>query len=58
MLVLSRREHERLILTTEDGLEIVICIVKVKGNRVRIGVQAPKTVSVRRQELLVENKGL
>ena len=52
MLVLSRKEHEKLVLTTKDGLEIIVCAVRIKGNRVRIGITAPKEVTIRRQELL------
>lgn len=58
MLVLSRKEHEKLVLTTAEGVEIIVCIVKVKGNRVRVGIQAPKDIAVRRQELLETVKGV
>lgn len=45
MLVLSRKVGEEVII---DG-EIRISVVRVRGNRVRLGIQAPTDVSIRRQ---------
>jgi carbon storage regulator len=47
MLVLSRRERERIKL----GDSIVVTIVRVTGDRVRIGIEAPPEVLVLRDEL-------
>lgn len=47
MLVLSRRERERIKL----GDSIVVTIVRVSGDRVRIGIEAPPDVLVLRDEL-------
>jgi carbon storage regulator len=47
MLVLSRKQNERLII---DG-NIVVSIVRVSGGTVRIGIEAPRDVSIRREEL-------
>jgi len=47
MLVLSRRERERIRL----GDSIVVTIVRVSGDRVRIGIEAPPEVLVLRDEL-------
>jgi carbon storage regulator len=47
MLVLSRKQNERLII---DG-NIVVTIVRVSGGTVRIGIEAPVDVSIRREEL-------
>lgn len=47
MLVLSRRECERIKL----GDSIVITVVKVAGDRVRLGIEAPADVLVLRGEL-------
>jgi carbon storage regulator len=47
MLVLSRREQERIRL----GESIVLTIVRVSGERVRIGIEAPPDVAVIRDEL-------
>jgi carbon storage regulator len=45
MLVLSRKVGEEVII---DGA-IRVCIVRVRGNRVRLGIQAPENVCIRRQ---------
>ena len=47
MLVLSRRESERIRL----GDSIVITVVRVAGDRVRLGIEAPPDVLVLREEL-------
>jgi carbon storage regulator len=47
MLVLSRRETERIKL----GDSIVVTVVKVAGDRVRLGIEAPSDVLVLRGEL-------
>ena len=47
MLVLSRKEGERIRL----GDSIVITVVGVTGDKVRVGVDAPNTVVVLREEL-------
>ena len=49
MLVLSRRVNEKIII---PGLGIVIEVVAVKGQAVRIGVEAPPDVHILREELL------
>jgi len=47
MLVLSRRESERIRL----GDSIVVTVVKVTGDRVRLGIEAPADVLVLRGKL-------
>jgi carbon storage regulator len=47
MLILSRRESERVYL----GDDIVLTIVRVNGDKVRIGVEAPSNVKILRTEL-------
>lgn len=47
MLVLSRKENERIRL----GDSIVLTIVRVSGDKVRLGIQAPPDVLVLRDEL-------
>jgi carbon storage regulator len=47
MLVLSRKESQRIRL----GDSIVITIVKVSGDKVRVGIEAPSNVLVLRDEL-------
>ena len=48
MLVLTRSVGERLVIN--DG-EIKISVLEVKGNQVRIGIDAPRSVSVHREEV-------
>jgi carbon storage regulator len=47
MLVLSRKESQRIQL----GDSIVLTIVRGNGDRVRVGIEAPAEVQVRRGEL-------
>lgn len=47
MLVLSRRESQRIKL----GEDIVITVVRVAGDRVRLGIEAPSNIVVLRDEL-------
>ncbi len=47
MLILTRKVNESLIV----GDNITITVLGVKGNQVRIGVDAPKDVSVHRKEI-------
>jgi len=47
MLILTRRVGETLMI----GDEVTVTVLGVKGNQVRIGVHAPKTVSVHREEI-------
>jgi carbon storage regulator len=49
MLVLSRKESQRIRL----GDSIVITIVKISGDKVRVGIDAPSNVLVLRDELEV-----
>jgi carbon storage regulator len=53
MLVLSRRESERIKL----GDSIVVTVVKVTGDRVRLGIEAPSDVLVLRSELKGRDSG-
>ena len=47
MLILTRRPNETLVI----GAEITVTVLGVKGNQVRIGVNAPKNVTVHREEI-------
>jgi carbon storage regulator len=48
MLVLSRMTNERIVI---GNGEIVITVVEIRGDRVRLGVDAPTDVPVHRQEV-------
>lgn len=47
MLVLSRQEGQQIVI----GGRIVVTVVQVRGGRIRLGIEAPREVSVRRSEL-------
>ena len=47
MLILTRRVGETLMI----GDEVSVTVLGVKGNQVRIGVNAPRDVSVHREEI-------
>lgn len=48
MLVLSRRRNESIVL---PELGITIVIVEIRGEKARIGIEAPKEISVHRSEV-------
>jgi carbon storage regulator len=48
MLVLTRKENESVVV---DGGQIVLTILKIRGNQISLGIQAPREVSVLRAEL-------
>jgi len=58
MLILTRRVGEKLII----GEKVTVTVLGVKGNQVRIGVDAPRDVTVNREEIhqriLKEQKAL
>jgi len=47
MLILTRRVGETLMV----GDEVTVTVLGIKGNQVRIGVNAPKEVAVHREEI-------
>ena len=47
MLVLSRKKSESIIIRDD----IVITVVEVRGDKVRLGIEAPKEVPVHRREV-------
>ncbi len=53
MLVLSRRAGESLVI----GDDVIITVLEQRGDVVRIGIDAPRSVQVRRRELLAEVAG-
>jgi carbon storage regulator len=53
MLVLSRKQNERIRV----GDSVVVTVVRVSGDKVRIGIEAPANVRVLRAELEEESMG-
>ena len=47
MLILTRRIGETVMI----GDEVTVTVLRVKGNQVRLGVNAPKSISVQREEI-------
>ncbi len=47
MLVLSRRKDESIMI----GEEVQIMIVGIRGDRIRLGITAPKSIPVHRKEV-------
>jgi len=47
MLVLSRKKDEKIII----GDNITIMVIEIRGDKVRLGIDAPREVTVHRQEV-------
>jgi carbon storage regulator len=47
MLVLSRKADERIIINEN----IVVTVVRIEGDKVRLGIAAPREIPIRREEL-------
>ena len=47
MLVLSRKKDEKIII----GDRITVMVIEIRGDKVRLGIDAPKEVTVHRQEV-------
>jgi len=48
MLVLSRKKNESIVINDN----VIVTVVDVRGDKVRLGIEAPRDVSVHRQEVL------
>jgi carbon storage regulator len=47
MLVLSRKKNESIVI----NCDVVITVVEIRGDKVRLGIVAPKDVAVHREEV-------
>ncbi len=52
MLVLTRRPGESIVI----GDNIVITIIEIKGGQIRVGVDAPRTIDVYREEIYEQSR--
>ncbi|WP_444900388.1 carbon storage regulator CsrA [Microbulbifer sp. VAAC004] len=52
MLILKRRTGENLRI----GTDVTVTVLEVKGNQVKIGIHAPKSLAVHREEIYVRIK--
>ena len=50
MLILSRRKSDRIMI----GNDIVVTVVEIRGDKCRLGITAPATMPVHRQEIFDE----
>lgn len=50
MLVLTRSAKESIVI----GTDVVVTILEIRGDQVRVGISAPRTVSVHREEVFAE----
>ncbi|MCH8274226.1 MAG: carbon storage regulator CsrA [Armatimonadetes bacterium] len=52
MLVLTRKVHQSIMI----GDDIEVVVLEVRGEQVRLGIRAPKCISVHRQEIYTQIK--
>lgn len=50
MLVLTRKRNQRINI----GDDIVVTVLEVRGDQVRLGIEAPKHVAVQREEICLQ----
>ena len=48
MLVLTRRSGEKIVMPQQ---EVLITVLEVRGDRVRLGIEAPSDIRIHRQEI-------
>lgn len=57
MLVLSRKNDEQIVIDAFDAegspVQVWVTVVEIRGDKVRIGVDAPKSVPVNRSEVAI-----
>ncbi|MFT7597576.1 MAG: carbon storage regulator [Acidimicrobiales bacterium] len=50
MLVLSRRPNQSIVISSD----IIVTVIEIRGDQVRLGIRAPREVSVHRDEVAAE----
>jgi len=53
MLLLSRKQGEKIVISDQN---IVVTVLEVAGNRIRLGITAPDTVRIHREEILLRTQ--
>ncbi len=53
MLILSRRVNEKIVI----GDDIVVSVIEVRGDQVKLGIEAPRSVKVFREEVFEAIQG-
>ena len=52
MLVMSRKLSERIRIDLGDGRYVWVTVVSVKGDKIRLGFEAPKDIQIWREEII------
>jgi carbon storage regulator len=50
MLVLARKVDEKIVCKTLSGQEVEIMVVSIRGNQVRLGINAPNDIKITRED--------
>lgn len=50
MLALTRRKQERVFI----GDNVIVTVMEIEGNKIRLGISAPRNVRIVREELMTE----
>jgi carbon storage regulator len=50
MLVLSRKPNQSIVISAD----IIVTVIEIKGDQVRLGIKAPRSVTVHREEVAAE----
>ncbi len=52
MLVLSRKRQQVVVIELPDDRKVTLVVIDIRGDKVRLGIDAPLDINVVRQELL------
>lgn len=51
MLIVSRQRDQKVIVETSPGVTVSVQIIDIRGDKVRVGIEAPKSMRVDREEV-------
>jgi carbon storage regulator len=51
MLTLRRKEQESFVIALADGTEITVAVLDIRGDTIRIGIDAPRHIVIHRSEV-------